>query len=217
MDALARVAKGEAAATLARLICMTDLSPHLAEYEKLKEEQGQRIHFRDNMRYVTLVAAGFVFAKASDMPFALLAIPWVSCVLGWTYVANSRRVYSIRQYLETKLAAKVGAQSFEWEQEHQNDRRRRILIDEITFVGPGLIALIAFSILPDAHVGPAWLLWLAWVLVAVEAAFLVWIGWEIAHPRASKGLPFWTTEDGKRPIGARVDADRQRVAVLSRA
>jgi hypothetical protein len=166
---------------------MRDLGPHLAEYEKLKEEQGQRIHFRDNMRYVMLVAAGFVFAKASDMPFALLAIPWICSVLGWTYVANSRRVYSIRQYVEKELTERVGATFFAWETVHQKDRGRRILIDEITFAGPGVVAVIAFSILSAAHAGPPWL-GLGWLLVAVEAVLLAWIGWEIGHPRESKPL-----------------------------
>lgn len=203
--------EGEEAPPRARLIGMTaiDLNPHIAEYEKLKEEQGQRIHFRDNMRYVMLVAAGFVFAKASDMPLALLAIPWICSVLGWTYVANSRRVSSIRKYLETRLADKVGADYFAWEKEHQNDRRRRILIDEITFVGPGLVALIAFPILTGLDLGPAW------PLVVVEAAFLLWIGWEIAHPHASKAprLERRKTESGS----AAAAANRQGVALANSA
>jgi hypothetical protein len=161
-----------------------DASPHLAEYEKLKEEQGRRIHFRDNMRYVMFVAAGFAFSKAGDMPFALLAIPWMCSVLGWTYVANMRQVCRIREYLMTKLADRVGEDCFGWEHEApQNDYRRRLLVDEITFVGPGLVALIAFAVLAGGNAGTAWL------LVAVESVFLLWIGWEVAHPRASKGLP----------------------------
>jgi hypothetical protein len=160
---------------------MSELSAHLAEYEKLKEEQGQRIHFRDNMRYVMLVAAGFVFAKASDIPFALLAIPWICSVLGWTYVATSRRIYDIRSYLESTLAAKMGPEYFHWEKRpSQNDRCRRILIDEITFIVPGLVALVAFPMLVDAYVA------LAWAFIPVGLALLLWTGWEIAHPYASK-------------------------------
>lgn len=181
---------------------MTDLAPHLAEYEKLKEEQGQRIHFRDNMRYVMLVAAGFVFAKASDMPFALLAIPWICVVLGWTYVANSRRVTSIRVYLEKTLADKVGTGYFEWEKEHQNDRARRILVDEITFVGPGLVALMAFPIgAGAAHIRPGWLVGLGWLLAAVEIPFLGWLGWEIGHPRESKRLTKVVMQDFLKRLG----------------
>jgi hypothetical protein len=160
-----------------------DSSAHLAEYEKLKEEQGQRIHFRDNMRYVMLVASGFMFAKASDIPFALLAIPWVCSVLGWTYVANSRKVFNIRNYLETELLAKVGPNYFGWEKrQRKSDHCRRILIDEITFVGPGLVALIVFPILTDAYVA------LAWAFVPIGAALLLWIGWEIANPHESRTL-----------------------------
>jgi hypothetical protein len=159
----------------------TDSTSHLLEYEKLKEEQGRRIHFRDNMRYVMFVAAGFVFAKAGEMPFALLAIPWMCSVLGWTYVANMRQVCRIREYVKTKLADKVGGDSFGWEYEApQDDYRRRLFIDEITFVGPGVVALIAFPILAGGYVGAAW------PLVAVEAICLLWIGWELGHPRASE-------------------------------
>jgi hypothetical protein len=166
-----------------RLVGMTDVdsSHHLAEYEKLKEEQGRRIHFRDNMRYVMFVAAGFVFAKAGTMPTALLAIPWMCSVLGWTYVANMRQVCRIREYLKQNLAGKVADDCFEWEhQAPQNDHKRRLLIDQITFVGPGVVALVAFATHPDHVLG------LASPLVAIEATLLLWIGWELAHPSASK-------------------------------
>jgi hypothetical protein len=162
---------------------MTDggSSHHLAEYEKLKEEQGRRIHFRDNMRYVMFVAAGFVFSKAGAMPLALLAIPWMCSVLGWTYVANMRQVCRIRTYLKENLAGKVGEGSFRWEHEaQQQDHKRRLLVDEITFVGPGIVALVAFL----THHGDAPAT--ASPLVALEAALLLWIGWEIAHPRESR-------------------------------
>jgi hypothetical protein len=202
---------------------MRELSVHLAEYEKLKEEQGRRIHFRDNMRYVMLVAAGFVFAKASDMPFALLAIPWICSVLGWTYVANSRRVSDIRGYLKWTLAAKMGPEYFHWEKKpSQNDRCRRIVIDEITFVGPGLVALVAFPILVHAYVA------LAWVFIPVGVALLLWIGWEIAHPDASKAPhPLLNSlaqrlgpnpqQPDKRPATTGPPADRQRVVAIGSA
>jgi hypothetical protein len=171
-----------------RLVGMTDVdsSHHLAEYEKLKEEQGRRIHFRDNMRYVMFVAAGFAFSKAGAMPLALLAIPWMCSVLGWTYVANMRQVCRIREYLKQNLAGKVADDCFAWEhQAPQNDQKRRLLVDEITFVGPGVVALLAFV----THPGDAFAF--ASPVVAIEAALLLWIGWEIAHPSASQrlGLP----------------------------
>jgi hypothetical protein len=189
----------------------TEPSAHLAEYEKLKEEQGRRIHFRDNMRYIMFVAAGFVFSKAGDMPYALLAIPWMCSVLGWTYVANMRQVCRIREYVKTRLADKVGDDSFGWEHEApQNDYRRRLLVDEITFVGPGLVALIAFVILAGGEAGPAWL------LVAVEAVFLLWIGWEVGHPRASKRLPLKRPPRAVAPAGLEA-ASAGRPRPMSRA
>lgn len=66
---------------------------HHLEYEKLEEEQGRRIHFRDNMRYVTLATIGVVAAQAAkSSPELWLVIPWICVVLGWNYVANAHSV-----------------------------------------------------------------------------------------------------------------------------
>jgi hypothetical protein len=63
----------------------------LKEYDKLKSEQAQRIGFRDNLLYVTLGIFGTVvsFAVSNSANYsALLVIPWVCLILGWTYVMN---------------------------------------------------------------------------------------------------------------------------------
>ncbi|WP_019502890.1 hypothetical protein [Pseudanabaena sp. PCC 6802] len=67
------------------------LNVYLQEYDKLKHEQVQRIGFRDNLLYVTLALFGTVLVFAlgdKGNPYALLVLPWVSLVLGWTYVVN---------------------------------------------------------------------------------------------------------------------------------
>jgi hypothetical protein len=66
------------------------LEVYLQEYEKLKDEQTQRIGFRDNLLYVTLGVIGAIIAvaipnKANDNQanyYALLVIPWVCLILG---------------------------------------------------------------------------------------------------------------------------------------
>lgn len=50
----------------------------LAEYDKLKAEQTQRIGFRDNLLYVTLGLFGLIIPTAISTPanyYALLVIP----------------------------------------------------------------------------------------------------------------------------------------------
>ena len=83
---------------------------YLQEYRKLKEEQAQRIGFRDNLLYVTLALFGTVLAFAlgdKANPYALLVLPWVSLVLGWTYLVNDQKISAIGQYIRYTLVEKV--------------------------------------------------------------------------------------------------------------
>ena len=75
---------------------------YLQEYSKLKDEQAQRIGFRDNLLYVTLALFGTVLAFAlgeKANPYALLVLPWVSLVLGWTYVVNDQKISALGRYI----------------------------------------------------------------------------------------------------------------------
>ena len=70
----------------------------LMEYDKLKVEQIQRIGFRDNLLYTTLGIFGAVVSFAMSNPantYALLVVPWVCLVLGWTYVVNDEKISAI--------------------------------------------------------------------------------------------------------------------------
>jgi hypothetical protein len=60
------------------------LDVYLQEYGKLKDEQAQRIGFRDNLLYaLALFATVLAFALgAKANPYALLVLPSVSLVLG---------------------------------------------------------------------------------------------------------------------------------------
>lgn len=165
------------------------LNVYLQEYGKLKDEQAQRIGFRDNLLYVTLTLFGTVLAFTlgeEANPYALLVLPWVSLVLGWTYVVNDQKITAIGQYIRytlvekiSSLACRAGADIeeiesiFGWEVVHRSDRGRKrrkieqLIIDEIAFVLSGVIALIAFSILmPQMH-------WLAKALGWIELILLV--------------------------------------------
>lgn len=167
----------------------------LQEYNKLKDEQIQRIGFRDNLIYVTLGVFGGVLAFALGEqvnPVALLVLPWVSLILGWTYLVNDEKISAIGRYIRKKvvnkvnvLAVKGGADIeeiesiFGWEIEHRSDKRRKrrkieqLIIDEITFVFSGIAALLGFwYLVPQSH-------WAVQILCWVDIVLLVVLGFEI--------------------------------------
>jgi hypothetical protein len=134
---------------------------YLQEYEKLKSEQTQRIGFRDNLIYVTLGVFGTVitFAVSSKANYyALLIVPWVCLILGWTYLVNDEKISAIGKYIRLTLAERIKEQTghtdiesiFGWEIVHRSDTRRQrrkieqLIVDQITFVISGIVALIAF-------------------------------------------------------------------------
>lgn len=143
------------------------LEVYLQEYGKLKDEQAQRIGFRDNLLYVTLALFGTVLAFIlgdNENPYGLLVLPWASLVLGWTYLVNDQKISAIGRYIRytlvekvSNLACRAGADIgeiefiFGWEVAHRGDKRRnrrkieQLIIDEIAFVFSGLAALIAFA------------------------------------------------------------------------
>ena len=150
------------------------LNVWLAEYDKLKDEQIQRIGFRDNLLYVTLGVFGAIisFAVSSSANYyAFLVLPWACLILGWTYLINDEKIsahwslYSAhagREGKAEKWPMRTWEALFGWEIAHRSDRRRsrrkieQLIIDEITFVLSGIVALIAFWVLvPNS--GPGYL------------------------------------------------------------
>jgi hypothetical protein len=145
------------------------------EYERLKQEQAQRIGFRDNLLYVTLGLFGVLVSAAAAKDsnyYTLLVIPWVSLILGWTYLVNDQKISAIGQYVRQELEKKIqqnvlplnteldsGATAsekvmfFGWESIHRQDQHRtrrklqQLIIDELTFPLSGIGAVIAFLIL----------------------------------------------------------------------
>ena len=83
----------------------TILQVFLLEYEKLKEEQLKRIEFRDQMIYITLGIFGSILSFALSNKtnlYALLVIPWVCLILGWTYIVNDEKISAIGKYIRCR-------------------------------------------------------------------------------------------------------------------
>jgi hypothetical protein len=166
------------------------LNVWLAEYDKLKTEQSQRIGFRDNLLYVTLLVFGgvasFAVSNAANY-YAFLVLPWASLILGWTYLVNDEKISAIGRYIRLTLVEKIKEKSgysdlnslFGWEIAHRSDPRRsrrkieQLIIDEITFVLSGLVALIAFWI-SASNVSAV-----IYILSGIEFFLLLVLGWEI--------------------------------------
>jgi hypothetical protein len=161
------------------------------EYIKLKDEQIKRIGFRDNLLYVNLaLIAGvmsFVFSgEHGDSRWrfhGLLIVGWIALVLGWTYVVNDEKISAIGRYIREKLAPSLDPAPlntlFGWEVAHRSDESRtrrkieQLVIDELSFPGIGLGAVVLFLVLPS-HPGG-----LAIVGALLEALLLVVLAIEV--------------------------------------
>jgi hypothetical protein len=159
----------------------------LLEYEQLKAEQLGRIGVRDNLVYATLAACGGVavlaFGGGSARAPALLLLPPVCLVLGWTYLVNDQKVSAIGGYLRQVLGPRLGAGRavLGWETEHRADpgRRRRkrtqVGVDLVLFCGSGAGALgVFFRVAASVP-------WLLLVVSIIEAAVLVLLAVEIVR------------------------------------
>jgi hypothetical protein len=157
---------------------------HLLEYEKLKEEQSHRIHFRDNLRYVNLAAAAVVSSYASsksERAEAWLLVPWLTSILAWTYVMNMHQVERISIYLGDKLRAAFPAETdsspavFGWEDVRKSETRHclrkvsLLFFDELTFVAPAVLALLLYAYSDIDK--PVWMQ----TVFAVDAALAAWV------------------------------------------
>ncbi len=142
----------------------------LQEYGTLKSEQGSRIGFRDNLLYTTIGAVGAISSVAlggfgsgggtGPIHHAFLLVPWVTTILGWTYLVNDEKITSIRKYIESSLAPRLqdvmGSEAnllaFGWESHHRSDARRKerkgvqLAIDLWTFVISGFGGVAAFCV-----------------------------------------------------------------------
>ena len=159
------------------------------EYERLKAEQVQRIGFRDNLLYANLLAIGGIVSFAvgdQSRSYAILVIPWVCIVLGWTYVVNDEKISAIGDYIRIHLAKRMGQHVagnydeplFGWEIFHRTDKRRlrrklqQLVVDQLTFVASGLLAIVVFYATGAVTVPLSILCW-------TEALLIIYLGYEI--------------------------------------
>ena len=139
-----------------------ELSILLAEYGALKDEQQKRIDRRDHLLYGTLTALAATLAAAAKLPEALLLLPAVTVILGWTHLVTDVKVATAGQYLRDNLSVRLGALAgapvLGWETAHRADGRRQqrkclqLAVDLATFPGPGLVSLGAYMALTDPPV-----------------------------------------------------------------
>jgi hypothetical protein len=147
-----------------------------AEFERIKAEQVQRIGFRDNMIFIQFAAIGavcsFVVTHIDNRwePYAIILIPWICIILGWTYLVNDHAISQIGRYVRYIMNERIAhiaqlppittkkpnitvAEFFGWEEFHRMDARRvrrkwiQWMIDEFTFVLPGLLSVLAMVLM----------------------------------------------------------------------
>jgi hypothetical protein len=133
---------------------------HLAEYDRLEQEQLARIGVRDNLVYATLAALGGVTAVAfggdARLP-VLLLFPPVCAILGWIHLTNDQKISAVGRYIRrelvTELAADRGREAgrlLRWETEHRSDpghrrrKRTQLAVDITTFCVTGATALALY-------------------------------------------------------------------------
>ena len=137
------------------------LEVYLNEYTSLKNEAVQRIRFRDNLLYVNLTVIGAIISYAATNKeahyYALLLVPWICFILGWTYIVNDQKISAIGLYVRHELSDKINTllgqkneSLFGWEIAHRSDEKRlerkilQLIVDEIAFCFSGLAAVGAF-------------------------------------------------------------------------
>jgi hypothetical protein len=90
--------------------------------------------------------------------YGFFLIPWVTLILGWTYVVNDEKISSIGRYFRTDLAKQISfelnnrrpEELFGWEGFGRSDTHRirrkkeQLVINELTFVVSGIGGLVAF-------------------------------------------------------------------------
>ena len=181
----------------------------LQEYGALKSEQGSRIGFRDNLLYTTIGAVGAISSVAlgglggngsGPIHHAFLLIPWVTTILGWTYLANDEKITAIRKYIESSLAPRIqdvmgpdaNLLAFGWESHHRSDSRRRerkgvqLAIDLWTFVISGFGAVAAFCVRANEAKPTGMLTYFDLVVVGVSLLVLLIMAYQfVVYSRAA--------------------------------
>jgi len=162
---------------------------NLVEFEKLKDEQINRIRFRDGLFYFTMATIGGALTLACSehnhyTPEVLLAVPFALFIAGVAQISCERRVDDIGIYIRDVLSIAVAEDErlgcsgvFEWEQYLRVAplslirKLLRIVANTLLYVGSGYFLLLFYSVLKPL---PA----------AAQKAVPGVLSWE--------GLAFWT-------------------------
>jgi len=163
---------------------------HLAEYQKLKDEQVARIGFRDNLTYATLIAVGGILSFAlsnTARSEVVLVLPLATVALGWTYLINDEKISALGRYVRNDLTVRVAAavssaadDIFAWERTSSGDKSRlwrkivQFIVNEALFVGSGVVALTTYLTTTPAISS------LYWVVAILELVLLAVLAMEIA-------------------------------------
>ena len=146
----------------------------LVEYEKLKDEQIERIKERNSLINYTVVSIGALLALSSTgaaLRNVLFAIPWIGIVFGLNYLRTDAKVSDIGSHLRSRYA-EVFAPAFSWETKGDKSSQRfgfragQLLSDLLVFIGPGAVAIVV-----SWFVGRAGALW--WTWAAASSVLLV--------------------------------------------
>jgi hypothetical protein len=170
------------------------------EYTALKSEQSSRIGFRDNLLYTTIGAVGAISSVAlggfgsgtGPIHHAFLLVPWVTTILGWTYLVNDEKITAIRRYIDMSLSPRIENLmddefkdfAFGWEHFHRSDRRRyerkgvQLAIDLWTFVISGFGAVAAFCVRALQQRPTGYLSYFDVVAVAADLLIMVILGYQ---------------------------------------
>jgi hypothetical protein len=156
---------------------------HLMEYDKLKDEQLERIRARDSMTYATLVVIAAIGSGVLQfhLPELLLALPPATVVTGWLRLLDDSKVTQLGRYFATDLSRALRETTGEqdvlaWESGWRTPRRRTRKIftlgmDVLMHAGPALIATGCWWAFTHQH-HPVYVV--AAVIDLVLAALLTW-------------------------------------------
>ncbi|WP_248869313.1 hypothetical protein [Streptomyces sp. HNA39] len=130
----------------------------LLEYEVLKAEQKARIVARDHLMYATLAGLVSVLAfvlATSAPPGAVLLLPPVCLILGWTYLTNDQKISAVGRYLRDELAPRLAeltggrpGEVLGWERAHRAvpgqgaAKVLQLAVDLVMFVAPAVLAVV---------------------------------------------------------------------------
>jgi|GEM_PF-2494269 hypothetical protein len=142
---------------------------HLKEFEKLKDEQIDRLSYRDNLFYLTLVIIGGGIAAAysnRDALLILLLLPVAIFVAGISHITCDRRIQDIGLYIKEHLSKNIthsadepGNNIFGWESYfrdtlwHRTRKKLQLVANLLLyfFSGLGLIGIYWWKCNEPAH------------------------------------------------------------------